>query len=312
MNTVLKEQELVADIFSKILYKINFSNKKGNNSLLSIDLLKEKIRKELLSITASKLERLYITLLNQKPSASFTLIQKKGNIILLLLLKDICEEFLNKQYGYHSNISFIELKKSIYTENLLQDIEILFNVPFYVLSDQKAPKFRLIYYPIYNKASNSFIEALIDNLILEICNCVVYFLTLNFSSVYVFRQSLYRSKFLSIRNFERFKNNLSWQARVKKYIKRPFNLYSNKYEVYILSANGISCRTIYANRPNEIKDLSKLPLLTIASVEIKDFVSSRFDETLYTIVKGARFTLTSVVGQGIGLIWRGIIDGLKK
>jgi hypothetical protein len=79
-----------------------------------------------------------------------------------------------------------------------------------------------------------------------------------------------------------------------------------------LRSNGIYSRTIYANRPDEIKDLGKFQLLTIASIEIRDFISSRLDETIYTLIKSIRFTLTSVIGQVIGLIWRGIIESLKN
>ena len=39
---------LTARIFSKILYKANFSNKKGNLQLLGIDLLKTEVQKELI------------------------------------------------------------------------------------------------------------------------------------------------------------------------------------------------------------------------------------------------------------------------
>ena len=82
----------------------------------------------------------------------------------------------------------------------------LFKVPFYALINPKVPVFRSIYFPIYTSASENFLEAILDHLILEISNCIVYLTILQFSSVDTFRQTLYRSKFLSLRNFERFKN----------------------------------------------------------------------------------------------------------
>ena len=41
-------KKLTANIFSKILYKLNFSNKKSNQFLLGIDLLKENEKKDLI------------------------------------------------------------------------------------------------------------------------------------------------------------------------------------------------------------------------------------------------------------------------
>ena len=169
-----------------------------------------------------------------------------------------------------------------------------------------------MYYPIYNSASESFLEALLDNLILELSNCVVYFSLLKFSSVYSFRQILYKSKFLSLRNLERFKNNLNWQLYTKSYIQRPNDLYNNRYEIYILKTTGIYCRVIYANRSQDLTSLSNLPLVVIIFIELKDFITSRFDEAIFLFSKSLRFTLTNVIGQVIGLIWRGIIEGLKK
>jgi len=303
-------QSLTSNIFSRVLYKTTFSNKKGNQFLLSIDPLKENVKKELLSLTALRLEKTYTELLSKKNNV--TLMQKKGKLLLFQCIKITCEEFLTKQYGYTIKINSDTLKQSLYTKNLLRDVEILFKVPFYSLLDPTVPIFRLIYYPIYNYASESFIEALIDHLIIEISNCVIYFSIINLSSVYAFRQMFYRSKFLSLRNFERFRNNLNWQLRVRTFIQRPIDLYNNRYNVYILRTSGLYSRTIYANRSKEIASLTKLPLLTIVGIEIRDFSISRLDEAIFAVSKGVRFTFSNVFGQVIGLIWRGIIEGLKK
>jgi len=297
-------------IFSKVLYKTNFSNKKGNQVLLGIDILKDDVKKELLALAVLRLEEFFVKLATQPDYSNF--LQKNGKALFFDCIKKVCEDFLTKKYGYKVAINIASLKNSLYVKNTLRDTEILFKVPFYSLMDPNSSVFRSVYYPIYNSASGSFLEALVDNLILEISNCVVYFSLVNFSSVYAFRQILYRSKFLSLRNLERFKNNLNWQLYIKSYIQRPINLYNNRYEIYILKTTGIYCRTIYANRTKELMSLKNLSLLTIVFIEIGDFITSRFDEAVFVISKSIRYTLTSVLGQVIGLIWRGIIEGLKK
>lgn len=303
-------KELAARIFAKILYKTNLSTKKGNQKQIGIDLLKTSLQKDLLAISTLKIEETYTKILEKNDPKAF--MKKRGKVLLIQCIKSSCEDFLTKQYGYKVKIDLDVLKNSLYTKNLLRETELLFQVPFYVLLDPSSPTFRLIYYPVYSYASESFIEALIDNIVLEISNCIVYFSIVKFSSVYAFRQTLYRSKFLSLRNFERFKNNLSWQLLTKVYLQRPLDLYNNRYEIFILRTNGIYCRTIYANRSSDVSSLKNFSLVTLVAVELKDFITSRLDETVYFVSKGVRFTLTSVFGQVIGLVWRGVIEGLKK
>ena len=299
-----------ARIFSKVLYKIKFSNKKGNQQLLGIDLLKPEVQKDLLSITVLRVEETFLKLLEKVDSEK--IMQRKGKMLFLHCIKKSCEDFLTKQYGCKVKINIGIFKKSLYTKNLLKDVELLFQVPFYTLLDSNSTVFRLIYYPVYNFASENFIEALIDHMILEISNCIVYFIIVKFSSVYAVRQTLYQSKFLSLRNFERFKNNFGWQLITKIYVQRPIDLYNNRYEILILRTNGIYDRVIYANRSKEIPSLANFSLLTLIITELRDFFTSRLDEVIFFVSKSIRFSLTSVFGQVIGLIWRGIIEGLKK
>lgn len=303
---------LSSSIFSKVLYKTKFSKKKGNQILFGMDLLKEKVKKNLLRTVTINLEATYNKLSEQSDLPSFNFNKSRGKSILLLLIQTTCEAFLTQEYGSKVKISLSSLKKSLYTKKVLEDTEILFQVPFYTLLNQKSPAFRSFYYPIYSFASEDFIEALIDNLILEISNCVTYFSIINFSSIYSFRQTLYKANFLSLRNFERFKNNINWQLRIRIYIQRPIDLYNNRYEICIFRTSGIYYKKIYANRSRDISSLTKLSLLTIVFVELKDFVMGRLDEFFYTLSKGLRFTFIAVIGQVVGLIWRGIIDGLKK
>jgi hypothetical protein len=303
-------QTLTANLFTRISYKINFSNKKGNQSLLAIDILKNEVQKDLLHISSQTLEKTYWELLSHKsPQQNVKL---NGEKFFLQLLKETSDKFLVNQYGCDVCLDLDEFQNSFYIKNLLYDIDILFKVPFYALLNPKSADFLLIYYPVYNYASESFIEALLDNLVIEIANCVAYVSLINFSFLYSFRQTLYRSKFLSLRNFERFKNNLIWQLRIKFYINRPNFFYSSCYCLFLLRTTGISSRTIYANRSEHFNSLTNFPLFVVTLVELKDFILSRVDELLYFLSKAIRFTLTSVVGQLIGLIWRGVIEGLKK
>lgn len=303
-------QTLLANVFTRISYKINFSNKKGNQSLLAIDILKDEVQKDLLHLVNHNLEKTYRELISQK--SPHPEMQNNGERIFSKLVQETCDDFLVKHYGCDARLNSSTFTNSLYVKELMQDVKILFQVPFYAFLNPKSPDFLSFYYPIYSYASENFLEALIDNLVIEVANCIVYYIIINFSFLYSFRQLLYRSQFLALRNFERFKNNLIWRLRLQVYIQRPTAFYSSYYKLFILRTNGICSRIVYANRPQYFGSLTNFPLFIVSLIELKDFILSRFDELLYFLSKGLRFTLTSVIGQFVGLVWRGIIEGLKK
>jgi hypothetical protein len=84
MNVTIQKQQIGdrqinTNIFSKVMYKTSFSNKKDSQFLFSVDILKDDVRKELLLITIKRLEELYLTI-NSKPNPSY-FIQKKGKML---------------------------------------------------------------------------------------------------------------------------------------------------------------------------------------------------------------------------------------
>ena len=309
-----KKTTIIGDttnLFSKVFYKVLYSNQKGGEFLLGLDLLKDSAKRDLLYIALTKLEYLFQDLVI-KDKCTTKYLQKNGEKLFLNLLSQTCEDFLYQQYGRKFQINPRTLKNTIYTKQLLTDIEILFQVPISILVNPKTSEFRSVYYPVYKTASKQFIEALLDNLVIEISNCLIFFIVVNFSYIYLFRQRIFRSKFLSLRNIERFKNNFIWQIRLKKQVFKPANIYENSYRIYILRTTGITTRLIYANRTAQIKSMQNSSLFIIGFIELRDFLNSRLDEITYVLGSGVRFILTSVLGRFVGLIWRGIIDGLKN
>ena len=87
----------IVNLFTRVSYKLNFSNKKNNQLLLSLDLLKDKAKIDLLFIITKNIEQTY-TELFQNPNPA-TLMEKNGEVIFIRLLEETCEEFLMKQYG---------------------------------------------------------------------------------------------------------------------------------------------------------------------------------------------------------------------
>jgi hypothetical protein len=126
------------------------------------------------------------------------------------------------------------------------------------------------------------------------------------------RRSLYRSIFLSVRNVERFRNNLSWQLNIRRFVKKPSNLYNSEQGIWLIKTTGICYRIIYANHSNELLVLDKYAMFTLFFIEIKDFLFSRIDEIVYFFGNTIKYQVSSTLGQVIAVIWRNIIEGLKK
>ena len=295
-------------IFARLHYKINFDINNTSSFILATDLLSDSSKVQLFRIVTVNVENIFRKLVDE----DIVITAKRSRAISFSLIKSVIQDFLMVHYGYKINIHSDIIKNSFYTKQVLVDQQILLSVPFHALINENAKSFRTLFFPVYNVAYFSFSEALIDNLIVEIANAVMFIILNEFSFIYEVRKCLYRANFLSLRNVERFRNNLNWQCRIKYFIKKPADLYNNQQGIWVIRTTGIYYRMIYANRSNDLMNLEHFSLLTLFTIETKDFLVSRVDEFLYFFGNSIRYILTSVIGQVIGLIWRGIIEGLKK
>lgn len=311
MNTYINKQktERFGTIFSRLHYKINFDINNTSSFLLATDLLRDNCRRQLFKIVAVNVERLFCHLLEEE---EITITKKRNQDIFFSLIQEVTQDFLMSFYDTKIQVNAQIVKDSFYTTYVVNEEQILLSVPLQILSQDNAPLFQSIFVPVYKKAYDNFIEALLDNLIIEVANAVMFIILNEFSFIYEVRKSFYRSNFLSLRNIERFRNNLNWQCRIRNYIKKPSDMYNSQQGIWIIRTTGIYYRVIYANRANELMQLKNLSLLTLLTIETKDFLVARVEESFYFFGSSIRYTLTSVIGQIIGLVWRGIIEGLKK
>lgn len=309
LDSVLCEtQTKIGGTFARLQYKLDQNVRNNTQNILALDLLQQDAKKDLFSITIATLEKTVLDLVSSRE----TLDEKKIKKSMLKVIKKITKKFLTKHYGCEVELNSRFLSRSKYVKALLDDQQILYATPLYTLMESKFSPFQLFFSPVYNYASEIFIESLLDNLVLELSNCVVYLIIVDFATFYSLQYTVYKARFLSLRNLECFKNNLSWQVRINTLIQRPLDLYTNRYGLYIIRTNGIYYRRVYANRSKELTSLVGPPLLTILFIESKDFLFNRFDEIVYSFGYSLRLLLTSALGQTIALIWRGIIEGLKK
>lgn len=153
-------------------------------------------------------------------------------------------------------------------------------------------------------------EIILQNLLIQLANAVVQPLLNRFSDVEAIKQIYYDKRLISTRELERFRNELSWKYRTENSIGEPIKIFESRYELFVLASRGIARISVYAPRNQELKKLSGIQLLVTLALEIRDAIAPRLRSSVAFLGNGIVYVLTQVVGRAIGLIGRGILQGL--
>lgn len=153
-------------------------------------------------------------------------------------------------------------------------------------------------------------EALLENLAIQIASGVVQPLLNNFANIEEIKQNFYDGKLISTREIERFRNNLSWRYRWDSYFVEPKAIFESRFWLFVLGDSGIKRISIYAPRNLELAQLSGLQLVLTLLLEARDAIAPRVRAVISLLGAAVVYVLTQVIGRGIGLIGRGIIQGI--
>ncbi len=153
-------------------------------------------------------------------------------------------------------------------------------------------------------------EALLQNLLISIANAVIQPLLNNFADVEEIKEDFYSRQLLSTRDIEKFRNRLSWRYRIEQYIGEPKEIFESNFSLFVLNERGIKKVSIYSPRRHELAKLSGIPLTVTLLLETRDAIAPGIRATVSFIGSGVVYLLTQVIGRGIGLIGRGIIQGV--
>jgi len=153
-------------------------------------------------------------------------------------------------------------------------------------------------------------EALLENLAIQVASGAVQPLLNNLANIEEIKQIFYDGKLISTREIERFRNNLSWRYRWDSYFVEPKAIFESKFWLFVLGDSGIKRISIYAPRNLELAQLSGWQLALTLLLETRDAIAPRVRAVISLLGAGAVYVLTQVIGRGIGLIGRGIIQGI--
>ncbi len=153
-------------------------------------------------------------------------------------------------------------------------------------------------------------EQILDHLIIHVANGVIQPLLNHFADVEQIKQNFYRYNLLSTREIERFRNELSWKYRLENYITNPQLIFESRHILFVLANSGIKRTSIYAPRNQELQQLEGIQLAVTLALELQDAIAPRLKSAISFLGSGFVYVLTNIIGRGIGLIGRGVMQGI--
>ena len=296
-------------IFERVVIDVQLGLYNRTKIPLEIDLLQAQVQKNLCHLI---LQRLSVTL-DRVPIAN-TLDRD-----YLFYLKDLWQwslgSFFTQHYGQLNaeeasqladicNREFAEIERNIF--RYLYGVPELFN---YLLGQPGLVIDNVVYQSDTPEAI-ARIEFLLHNLILHLANAVIQVILNNFYDLEVFKYKLYKPELRSDRALARFRNQLSWRYRQENYFTHPQNIFESRHRLFVLNGGVIKTTYIYAPRKHELEELSGIPWLSTMVIEVRDAIAPLVRALVALVGSGVVFVLTQVVGKGLGLVGKGIIQGI--
>ena len=126
------------------------------------------------------------------------------------------------------------------------------------------------------------------------------------------RRYLLRPELLATRNLERLRNQLNAQQRWNSLISRPVSLYESRRPLFRLEAGAINSIDLTEPRDRELRQLGWLQQLVTLALEARDALAPQVQNLIRGLGDLVVVLLTQVVGRAIGLVGRGIAQGMGR
>ncbi|MFB2772088.1 DUF3685 domain-containing protein [Pelatocladus sp. BLCC-F211] len=311
--SLLSPRALQATLFTSCINKLQFPLQNITDESLEIDILRSDKKRELLYLILQKVA----DTLDELRSSQIEIHQlpEIKNAILYELWKEAATDFFGKFSRVKIGNNQLEILNVISRNPGVLQTGILNKIPLF--SD-------LFSYLLFqtdltinntNLSAGSFeanqnAEILLENLLIQVGNAVIQPLLNYLGDIEDIKLNFYNSKFISTRDIESFRNSLSWKYRVINLVTGPKAIFESRYELFVFSPRGIAKTSIYAPRRRELEELSGIPLVVTLGLELSDAIAPPLKSLLSFLGSGVVFVLTKIIGRGLGLIVRGILQGI--
>lgn len=126
------------------------------------------------------------------------------------------------------------------------------------------------------------------------------------------RRYLLRPDLLATRNLERLRNQLNAQQRWSTWFQRPVQLYESRRPLFRLEGGAIDAIQLTEPRDQELRQLPWLQQMVTLALEARDALAPQLQGLLRSVGDLLVVLLTQVVGRAIGLVGRGIAQGMGR
>ena len=298
--------------YDLILAKIKNPLPNLTKQILEIDILKINKKQELLTLIIDRWYQLINNFQESELPEKDILESIYDEIFLDNLMQELYLQFLSK-LNQEKNIvkSTLSVKKD-YIKTLKYKIKDLYfadNILLYqilakdLFIDQKRYE--------YDSPNAQEIETIVmENIILTMANWIVADILNDFYDNPQIKNQLFKTELKSSRQVAMFRNNLLWKERRQKYWLNPRHIFEDKFVMLKFSYRGIETTNITHSRHSELATIQGLPWLVTILIELRDSLSrgvKAFGDTLGQVIV---YLLTEVIGKGIGLIGKGILQGI--
>lgn len=280
---------------------------------LEVDILRLAKKRELMDLILKKFEEMLDEL--RLCEVQFDQISEKCSMILEEIWAATTTDFFGKYYTLKVGQQDVEVVPVLLKDMPLVQAEILNKIPLVPelvahLLFQMPLLIDNLSCAVGSPEAMQRSEALLQNLMIQIANGVMQPLLNHFADFEDIKQNYYDRFLLSTREIEKFRNNLSWRYRVEKYFGDPKAIFESSYNLVVLGERGFQKQVIYSPRNWELDQLSGTQLAVTLVLETRDAIAPRVRSTISFLGSGVVYLLTQVLGRGIGLIGRGILQGI--
>lgn len=152
--------------------------------------------------------------------------------------------------------------------------------------------------------------AIFDHLCLTVANGTVQFILNSCPEQEEIKHQLYRPNYRSSRQIAAFRNRLSSGYWRDTLWDNPRLIFESQYRLWALAPGKITEQYLHGPRQNELNQLRGIPAGVTLLLEFRDAIAPMVRTTVNYLGQIVVYLLTQVIGRAIGLIGKGIMDGI--